>query len=101
IFQFGSVISVNTILGTPVASADPVGAFQYNFLASSITGIDVESGDGDDTIRVDRFADYSAIPITVNGGGGHDTLICNGLGSDYAHPVDVRRNSVTGGYTNI
>jgi hypothetical protein len=100
VYQFGAQIFAQLTIGSPVPGIDPSN-ISMGFLASSVTGIDIEGGAGNENITVERFPDYSSIPITVNGGGGNDTLTVSGVGSDAAHPVAITATSVTGGYTNI
>jgi Ca2+-binding RTX toxin-like protein len=58
------------------------GTVDYAFDRSTFTSINVQAGGGNDEVRVDdSFGSFAGDPLTVDGGGGDDTLI-GGDGDD-------------------
>jgi RTX calcium-binding nonapeptide repeat (4 copies) len=57
------------------------GTADFSFPAADVTAIDVNAGNGDDTVRVDETTAAFTIPTTLDGGNGNDNLT-GGSGDD-------------------
>jgi hypothetical protein len=50
------------------------GTPDFSFSAADVTAIEVNGGNGDDTVRVDETTGVFTIPTTIDGGNGNDNL---------------------------
>jgi hypothetical protein len=57
------------------------GTPEFSFSAADVTAIDVNAGNGDDTVRVDEANGAFTIPMAIDGGNGNDNLT-GGSGDD-------------------
>jgi hypothetical protein len=57
------------------------GTPDFSFSAADVTAIEVNGGNGDDTVRVDETTGVFTIPTTIDGGNGNDNLT-GGSGDD-------------------
>jgi Ca2+-binding RTX toxin-like protein len=57
------------------------GTPDFSFPAADVTAVDVNAGNGDDTVRVDETNGAFAVPTTIDGGNGNDNLTA-GSGND-------------------
>jgi Ca2+-binding RTX toxin-like protein len=57
------------------------GTSDFSFSAANVDAIDVNAGNGNDTVRVDETTGTFTIPTTIDGGNGNDTLT-GGSGDD-------------------
>ena len=68
--------------GTLQADVGADGSADFSFDRTTFTAIDVEAGGGDDDVRIDQSGGvFTDEAVTMNGGGGDDTLI-GGAGAE-------------------
>ncbi|TWU28476.1 beta strand repeat-containing protein [Bythopirellula polymerisocia] len=97
IFASGPNIVVEIDLGNTVPGTGISGVMQSSFLASAVTSIVIEAGDGDDSIRINPL--QSLIPISVSGDSGNNTLIV--VGSSGSDSITVGSSTLTSTGVNI